>query len=248
MARSWQRVAPLVKPADPSRIPLLVAHRGDVENFSENTVPAIRAALQAGARFVEFDVQLTADEVPVLLHDSSLARTAGLDLCIHDARLDELGGIELPTLSEVVALLQEWPGITAFVEIKPASVRRFGANRAATVIVQALQPVAERAVVISFHRGVLEHARGLGAGAIGWVLEEWGENTRRDALALQPEYLLCKVDRLPADDSALWEGPWRWVIYEVQSAELALRLASRGADFVETMAITRLLPALAQAR
>ena len=53
----------------------LVAHRGDAARFPENTVPALRGALDAGARWLECDVQLSRDRVPMLLHDGDLART-----------------------------------------------------------------------------------------------------------------------------------------------------------------------------
>ena len=39
----------------------------------------------------------------------------------------------------------------------------------------------------------------------------------------------------------LWPGPWRWAVYEVGDATLALGLAAQGAAFVETMAIGELL-------
>ncbi|MGF1546037.1 MAG: glycerophosphodiester phosphodiesterase family protein, partial [Thiotrichales bacterium] len=52
----------------------LVAHRGYALRYPENTLPAIEAALAAGARYVEIDVQLSADQVPVLFHDRSLMR------------------------------------------------------------------------------------------------------------------------------------------------------------------------------
>lgn len=62
-------------PAAPhSRGPLATAHRGHVERHRENTLPAIRAAIEAGADFVEIDVRLTRDRHVVLLHDETLER------------------------------------------------------------------------------------------------------------------------------------------------------------------------------
>src|SRR5258705_9651278 len=73
-------------PKQPSRMPLpvrqlpdLIAHRGNAAEYPENTLPAIRSALDLGVRYVEFDVQLFADRQPMLLNDSSLKRTAGVD-------------------------------------------------------------------------------------------------------------------------------------------------------------------------
>jgi glycerophosphoryl diester phosphodiesterase len=50
------------------RTPELIAHRGDTLHYPDNTRPAFEAALRAGATYVEIDVQLTADRVPVLFH------------------------------------------------------------------------------------------------------------------------------------------------------------------------------------
>ncbi|WP_369046162.1 inositol monophosphatase family protein [Sinomonas sp. P10A9] len=54
--------------------PLVTAHRGDVEQHRENTLAAVRAAVEAGADFVEVDVRLTRDGYAVLLHDPTLER------------------------------------------------------------------------------------------------------------------------------------------------------------------------------
>ena len=61
------------------KIPHLIAHCGYAKHYPENTLVALEAALQAGACYIEFDVQLTADRVPVVCHDATLQRTAGLD-------------------------------------------------------------------------------------------------------------------------------------------------------------------------
>lgn len=55
----------------------LVAHRGYAARYPENTRESLAAAVSVGAEFVEFDIQLSADGVPVLLHDADLDRTAG---------------------------------------------------------------------------------------------------------------------------------------------------------------------------
>jgi glycerophosphoryl diester phosphodiesterase len=56
-------------------VPLVIAHRGASAVAPENTIPAMRAAVRAGADMVEFDVQRTADGRLVVVHDTTFART-----------------------------------------------------------------------------------------------------------------------------------------------------------------------------
>jgi glycerophosphoryl diester phosphodiesterase len=59
----------------PRASPVVIAHRGDSSHAPENTLEAASLGREAGAVAWEFDVQLTRDGVPVLLHDESLLRT-----------------------------------------------------------------------------------------------------------------------------------------------------------------------------
>lgn len=56
-------------------VPPAVAHRGDSARAPENTLPAVRKALQAGVSRLEVDVRFTSNDVPVLLHDATVDRT-----------------------------------------------------------------------------------------------------------------------------------------------------------------------------
>jgi glycerophosphoryl diester phosphodiesterase len=55
--------------------PVLVAHRGDPHRHPENSIAGFLSALGSGADGVEFDVRLTADDVPVVIHDATVDRT-----------------------------------------------------------------------------------------------------------------------------------------------------------------------------
>lgn len=56
----------------PESRPIVVGHRGARARFPENTLPAVRHALAAGAGGVEVDVRVTADDVLVVTHDATL--------------------------------------------------------------------------------------------------------------------------------------------------------------------------------
>jgi glycerophosphoryl diester phosphodiesterase len=93
----------------------IMAHRGSSSAAPENTLAAVRKAIQDGADWVEIDVQETADGEVVVLHDSDFMKLAGSDLKIWDATLEDLKDIDVgswfapefnnervPTLAEVL--------------------------------------------------------------------------------------------------------------------------------------------------
>jgi glycerophosphoryl diester phosphodiesterase len=240
---------------DPSR---LVAHRGLMATRPENTLLGLQAAILAGARRVEFDVQLTRDRVPVLLHDESLSRTAGARSRIGDldrrllqrysvhepARLGLRYATEpLPTLAAAVAALNRWPDITAFVELKRQSIERFGQDLVLDYVVSALREARFNWVLISFESAVLALARRRHRARIGWVLRAYDKTHHARAESLAPEFLFCNERHLPDDEATLWAGPWTWVVYDVHDHATAQRLEARGVDLFETPCVDRLLEA-----
>lgn len=235
--------------------PELIAHRGYALRYPENTLPSLRAAIEAGAWYLECDVQMTRDGIPVLLHDSDLWRTARVDRSVLEMTLDEVlhvevneaerlghrfSGIAIPLLGELVDLLGEHRNVTAFVELKRASLQRFGTEQVVDRVLEVLGPAGSRSAIISFNRVAVEYARVTGAQAIGWVLEEWTADSRKAAERLEPDYLFCDYRIIP-DDAELWPGAWQWSLYEVIEPDLALALAAFGAHFVATMAIKEML-------
>ena len=76
---------------------------------------------------------------------------------------------------------------------------------------------------------------------IGWVIDGTGAADRALADAMAPEYLFCDRPLVPDPPEALWPGPWRWVVYGIETAEAAVEMARRGVTIVETMAVAELL-------
>lgn len=238
--------------------PQLVAHRGYPEHYPENTLVGIAAAIRAGARFVEIDVQLTSDEVPVLLHDRTLERVCGVKAAVHRLSAEQLrelraseyerfgyrfAQVPVPTLGEFVAFLQGHPGVKAFVELKRASIEHFGPTIVLNRVLQQLDPMLGHTVLISFSFDVLLAARRQEVPAVGAILRKWGERRDQVVRELRPEYLICDVDILPRWGRLRTDGA-RLVVYEITEAALALRLAARGAHFIETFAIGEMLEEL----
>ena len=115
--------------------PRIIAHRGGGALAPENTLAGLRLAARLGCRGVEFDVMLSRDGVPLLIHDETLERTTDGrgEVAAHDfaqlAALDAgarhhaaYAGERIPSLVDALALCDEL-GLWANVEIKPSAGR-----------------------------------------------------------------------------------------------------------------------------
>lgn len=241
-----------------ARLIHLVAHRGNAFDCPENTLPALRSALDLGARFVEIDVQISCDGVPVVLNDHTLKRTAGVDRSVFDLTAREIAateaaerhrfgerfaGTRVPLLREALALLERRPEVTFFVELKRAALARYGHEQVLQQVLDALHPYRSQCVLVSLDLPAIWRARRIAGVRIGWVVPASDGHTRLKYEALQPEFLFCDHTRLPASGS-LSRGPWRWAVYEVSTLESAMALAARGADFVATAAVRAMSAAM----
>lgn len=222
----------------------MVARRGNSRDFPENTLAALRSALALGARFIEFDVHVSSDGVPVVARDRQFARIERFE-DLSAAQLgalpagqperfgDRFSGSRIDTLTSILSLLEGRPEITAFIVIGEASVRRFGREHVISQVIRKLEPVRSRCVLASGDLTTIHTARNMTGYPTAWVLPAYDDHTRLKYEALQPDYLFCDRAYIPAG-SALWRGPWRWVVHEIETLESVLDIAARGAHFVAT--------------
>ena len=126
------------------------------------------------------------------------------------------------------------PAVTAFVEIKRHSVERYGADTVLDAVARTLRDASFAWVIISFVVDVVSLAKAKLGCPIGWVLREYDAPSRAAAQGLAPDYLFVSAETIPPGTDRLWPGPWRWVVYDVNEAALALTCAERGCGLVET--------------
>jgi glycerophosphoryl diester phosphodiesterase len=95
----------------------VIAHRGASGYAPENTLPAFELAIAQGADALELDVRLTADGVPVVIHDATLERTAGRPLRVGDLTVNQLleADVLIPTLHDV---LRAFPATPLLIDLK----------------------------------------------------------------------------------------------------------------------------------
>jgi glycerophosphoryl diester phosphodiesterase len=153
-------------------LPPVIGHRGAAGCAPENTLAGFRKAKELGCRWVEFDVRLTADSQPVLLHNSRLERTtngrgrvSGVSLAEvrrYDAggRLGpRFAGERVPKLEEAIALLNEL-GLGANVELKAARGAEAETGAVvADVLVQTWRADPAYLLISSFQHTALAAAR-----------------------------------------------------------------------------------------
>lgn len=101
---------------------LIIGHRGAKGLKPENTLESLRAGQDADVDIIEFDVRLTKDKVPILLHDIHLMRTHRLPYLVNRMTYEELERRTAKSLSPVAtldAVLKEFGGqITLNLELK----------------------------------------------------------------------------------------------------------------------------------
>jgi glycerophosphoryl diester phosphodiesterase len=238
----------------------VVAHRGWRSRYPENTWPAIEAAVAVGTPWVEFDLQFSADRVPVVIHDAELDRTAGRPgrvsrlhwselsrVSVHEPGRfgDRHGEVRPMRLAELVERLADPAGPRLLVEVKGETALEQGVDRSVQRVIAELGPILERCVLISFVERAVQAARRLGAPAVGWCLDYYDEDSRRLADALAPDWLLADHREWPTAGGHPWEGPWSWGVWELgEEADLARSVAARGARLLETFACGELLAKL----
>ena len=142
--------------------PLIIGHRGAAADAPENTLAAFTLALAQGADGVELDVQLCADGVPIIIHDTTVDRTCDgtgrvADLSLAELRLLTIDNVHpIPTLDDLFATF----GRRTLYNVELKVLGRGGDALAAAVArAIAAHGVAEQVLISSFSPFTLRAAR-----------------------------------------------------------------------------------------
>ena len=234
----------------PWPLPRWFAHRGGGSLAPENTLAGIRLAARLGFAAVEFDVMLSADGTPALIHDETLERTtngAGLVCATPDAELFALDagqGEPIPTLAEAAAVCRQH-GLLANVEIKPAAgFERQTAEVVARQVSALWQGDQRLPLISSFSLEALAIARDLAPEIPRGVLfdrvpPDWLGELRR----LQAVTLHCNARHVT--DAVLAEARGEGVpvlCYTVNDPTQAQALFGRGVSALFTDRLDRFAP------
>ena len=161
--------------------PLVIGHRGASAIAPENTLAAFKRAIDAGADGVEFDVRLSSDGVPVIIHDETLQRTGSLKRRVRDLSAAELQQVnvgswfsrerrttkefadeKVPTLQQLFDLFASNRALL-YLEMKCSPEERAQLAAACCYLV-TVASLRERVVFECFDLAALEAVKGIDPG------------------------------------------------------------------------------------
>jgi len=238
----------------------VIAHRGFSGQAPENTLIAIRQAIEVGADMVEIDVTVTADGHVILLHDETLDRTtdsAGLPTAktLEEIRkLDagswfapEYAGEGIPTLTEALETVKD--RILINVEIKSEAVEHGVVPKVAALIIE--HEMLDQVVVSSFSPKALTQMKTVDPAVITATLFNKELHTDLDPLEIIQEVgsrefnisgkrlTVAMVERCHRHSIPV-------AVYTVNEPDEMLRLIDMGVDAVFTDHPDLMIEALAK--
>ncbi len=228
------------------QLPKVVGHRGAAAYAPENTLDSFREARRRGATWVETDVKLTADGVPILMHDASLKRTTGVDRLVAETSAADLPK-DVPTFEAAIACWRDL-GLGANVEIKPCKGREAETARATVETLRRCWPSSLPAPLLSSfkdaslataHQVAPEFARAL---LIDEVADDW--LTRAEAVAAVG--INTSGRRLTAPRAVeIRKAGYLLGVYTINDGDVARALVGMGVQCIITDAPDTIVAALA---
>ncbi|HYG85298.1 MAG TPA: glycerophosphoryl diester phosphodiesterase [Azospirillum sp.] len=237
-----------------STLPRLIGHRGAKESAPENTLISIREAARQGATWVEIDVALTRDGVPVVIHDDTLERTTsgrGALAAIDWAELRTLdagswfgapfAGEPVPHFEALLDLVLDL-GLGLNAEIKPTPGRSLETAETAINTLKRRWPADKPLLISSFQVECLELARTLAPEIPrGYLMDRPPADWAAVADRIGAATLNVNQKRQTAESVAAYRATGRPVLaYTVNDAARAKALFDWGVAAVFTDAPGRL--------
>ena len=227
------------------QLPKVIGHRGAAAYSPENTLDSFREARRRGATWVETDIKLTADGVPIVMHDESLKRTTGIDRLVAETPRAELPP-GVPTFEEAIACFGE-EGLGCNVEIKPCPGREKETGRVVVATLRRCWPAHLPAPVLSSFKDASlaaayaaapEFARALLIGQVG---DDW--RVRAEAVAAGG--INTNGERLTAVRAVeIRKAGYTLSVYTIDDGDVAKALVGMGVDCIITDAPDVILAAI----
>lgn len=233
----------------PLKLPTIIGHRGAKAYAPENTIESIHTAADMGCKWVEVDVKLTKDSVPIIMHDDDLDRTTNghgpvanmtyADLCNLEAGSwfsDSFAGIKIPTLEEVIeVVLARDLGIN--LEIKPCPGREVETAEAMLDLLSQIWDDRDRLLISSFSYVSLETAMDMAPDWYRGLLLESEPAENWEELADHLDTTTVNIDGRTAERDlidTIMDTERQILAYTINDPMLARKLRSWGVDAMFT--------------
>lgn len=175
--------------------PLIGGHRGASYCFPENTMAAFAAAVAMGADLIELDVQLTKDNVPIVLHDDTVDRTTIGHGLAGSLTFNEIIKLGIPALQEVLSFAAN----RIYLNIELKAVPNIGLLAAKVITLIKKYNLDSQVILSSFDHTVLPHLKQLNPAIATGILYEqpladpvtYARHLQADAL--HPEFHLIQL-------------------------------------------------------
>ncbi len=231
------------------KLPSVIGHRGAARYAPENTLESILTAAEMGVKWVELDVKLTKDSVPIIFHDDELDRTTNghgpvaamnfsdiRDLEAGSWFSDSFAGIKIPTLEEAIDIILEH-NLGVNLEIKPCPGREKDTAEAMLDVLARIWDEPERLLISSFSHVSLEVAMDMAEEwPRGFLMEEeWPDNWKELAEYLNASTINIDgrtVTREQVEEILDLEKPV--LAYTINDPQLAKTLRQWGVDSMFT--------------
>lgn len=231
--------------------PWLIAHRGASQDAPENTLAAFLLAHQQGARWIECDVCLTQDGVPVIFHDETLERTSSGHGPVAAAPWSVIGSLDagswfsprfalerIPSLQQLCSFLGHWQ-MGANIELKPTPGLEVQTAQAALhVLAQHWPQNLPPPLISSFSFEALQTVHTLAPDlALGLLIDEgplpstWRDQARAiNAFSVHIPNSLATAERC----LAIQQAGYRVLVYTVNTVERQKTLKDWGVTAIFT--------------
>lgn len=213
-----------------SRI-LVIAHRGASAYEPENTLRAIKRAIDLGADMIEVDVRATRDGHIVVIHDATVDRTTNGKGYVKDMTLKELKrldaglGERIPTLQEVISLVKGRAGLV--IEVKVPGIE----GEVLKMINE--HKISDDVIITSFHHPTLLRIKNLNERIqTGIIIASRPVRPAQLALDAKSDSIFPKYTYL---DSEMVEDAHKhgltiypWTVNDLEDAELLIKMEVDG--------------------
>lgn len=225
---------------------VVIAHRGASAYHPENTMGAFKAAYEMGAEMIEFDILLSKDGIPVVIHDETLDRTTNGSGKVVDYNFDELVTLDagswfgaehsnesIPSLEEVLQFAKGKIALNIEIKTEAVTDKLIGGIEEKALELVKKYDMQEHVLFSSFDYRAITHLKELDVNIAAALLYEKQQSQNKTPVQLVDEYSADAFNCSYRQYSKKWakqtsEANIPVFVYTVNSERLMGKMIKRG--------------------